>query len=113
MNEILAAVDTVKYYAWENSFKLKVQIMRDDELSWFRKAQLLSAFNTSILNCIPVFVTVISFGMFTFLGGDLTPSRAFTSLSLFAVLQMPLNMLPNLITRVCSYFDLIFWLVKS
>ncbi|GFP81215.1 ABC transporter c family member 2 [Phtheirospermum japonicum] len=102
MNEILAAMDTVKYYAWENSFKSKVQIMRDDELSWFRKAQLLSACNTFILNSIPVFVTVISFGMFTFLGGDLTPSRAFTSLSLFAVLRMPLNMLPNLITQVVN-----------
>lgn len=73
MNEILAAMDTVKYnnfiipfillihtrsglvfillfcsmsnryYAWEKSFKSKIQIMRDDELSWFRKAQLLSA----------------------------------------------------------------------
>ncbi|KAL3616846.1 Canalicular multispecific organic anion transporter 1 [Castilleja foliolosa] len=102
MNEILAAMDTVKYYAWENSFKSKVQIMRDDELSWFRKAQLLSACNTFILNSIPVFVTVISFGMFTFLGGDLTPSRAFTSLSLFSVLRMPLNRLPNLITQVVN-----------
>jgi len=30
-------------YAWENSFQSKVQTVRDDELSWFRKAQLLSA----------------------------------------------------------------------
>ena len=72
MNEVLAAMDTVKYdtfirlinflhgwkfeamldslnqnysrcYAWENSFQSKVQTVRDDELSWFRKAQLLSA----------------------------------------------------------------------
>ncbi|CAA0823750.1 ABC transporter C family member 2 [Striga hermonthica] len=102
MNEILAAMDTVKCYAWENSFKCKVQTMRDDELSWFRKSQLLSACNTFILNSAPVLVTVISFGVFTFLGGDLTPSRAFTSLSLFAVLRRPLNMLPNLITQVVN-----------
>ncbi|XP_073280878.1 ABC transporter C family member 12-like isoform X1 [Primulina huaijiensis] len=102
VNEILAAMDTVKYYAWERSFESKVQIMRTDELSWFRKAQLLSACNTFILNSIPVLVTVISFGMFTLFGGDLTPSRAFTSLSLFAVLRFPLNMLPNLITQVVN-----------
>ncbi|KAL8033751.1 hypothetical protein ABFX02_13G178300 [Erythranthe guttata] len=102
MNEILAAMDTVKYYAWEKSFKSKIQVMRDDELSWFRKAQLLSACNTFILNSIPVLVTVISFGTFTIFGGDLTPSRAFTSLSLFAVLRFPLNMLPNLITQVVN-----------
>ncbi|KAF5944078.1 hypothetical protein HYC85_018155 [Camellia sinensis] len=56
--------------------------------------------NSFILNSIPVLVTVTSFGMFTLLGGNLTPSRAFTSLSLFAVLRFPLNMLPNLITQV-------------
>ncbi|KAG8381914.1 hypothetical protein BUALT_Bualt05G0022300 [Buddleja alternifolia] len=167
MNEILAAMDTVKYYAWEKSFKSKVQILRDDELSWFRKAQLLSATpsacrgaammasrgpscgqpfcspqrnlpnallhsgeqrrmlrsgreaccrtalwralmlaltrcNTFILNSMPVLVTIISFGTFTLFGGDLTPSRAFTSLSLFAIIRYPLNMLPNLITQVVN-----------
>ncbi|KAJ0017775.1 hypothetical protein Pint_11106 [Pistacia integerrima] len=102
MNEILAAMDTIKCYAWEKSFQSRVQSMRNDELSWFRKAQLLSAFNSFILNSIPVVVTVVSFGTFTLLGGDLTPSRAFTSLSLFAVLRFPLNMLPNLLSQVVN-----------
>ncbi|KAL1826245.1 hypothetical protein ACET3Z_004657 [Daucus carota] len=102
MNEILAAMETVKCYAWEESFQTKVQSMRNDELSWFRKSQLLGACNTFILNSIPVLVTVISFGCFTLLGGELTPARAFTSLSLFAVLRFPLNMLPNLITQAVN-----------
>ncbi|GLT68251.1 hypothetical protein SLA2020_405000 [Shorea laevis] len=102
MNEILAAMDTVKCYAWESSFQSKVQSVRTDELSWFRKASLLGACNGFILNSIPVVVTVISFGMFTLFGGDLTPARAFTSLSLFAVLRCPLFMLPNIITQVLS-----------
>jgi ABC-type multidrug transport system fused ATPase/permease subunit len=102
VNEILAAMDTVKCYAWEQSFQSKIQAIRDDELSWFRKAMLLSALNTFILNSIPVLVTVISFGMFTLLGGDLTPARAFSSLSLFAVLRFPLMMLPNLVTQVVN-----------
>ncbi|KAH9747853.1 ABC transporter C family member 2 [Citrus sinensis] len=101
-NEILAAMDTVKCYAWEKSFQSRVQSIRDDELSWFRKAQFLSAFNSFILNSIPVVVTVVSFGTFTLLGGDLTPARAFTSLSLFAVLRFPLNMLPNLLSQVVN-----------
>ncbi|KAA8514856.1 hypothetical protein F0562_018035 [Nyssa sinensis] len=102
MNEILAAMDTVKCYAWENSFQAKVQSVRTDELTWFRKAQLLGAWNSFILNSIPVVVIVISFGMFSLLGGDLTPARAFTSLSLFAVLRFPLFMLPNIITQVVN-----------
>ncbi|KAE9591373.1 putative xenobiotic-transporting ATPase [Lupinus albus] len=102
MNEILAAMDTVKCYAWESSFQSKVQNVRNDELSWFRKASLLGALNGFILNSVPVVVTVISFGVFTLLGGDLTPARAFTSLSLFAVLRFPLFMLPNIITQVVN-----------
>ncbi|XP_021729901.1 ABC transporter C family member 2-like [Chenopodium quinoa] len=102
MNEILAAMDTVKCYAWETSFQGKVQTLRADELSWFCKAQLLAALNSFILNSIPVMVTVVSFGMFSLLGGELTPARAFTSLSLFAVLRFPLFMLPNIITQVVN-----------
>lgn len=102
MNEILAAMDTVKCYAWEDSFQTKVQSVRNEELSWYRKAQLLGATNSFILNSIPVVVIVISFGVFTLLGGDLTPARAFTSLSLFAVLRFPLFMLPNIITQVVN-----------
>ncbi|KAH0646462.1 hypothetical protein KY284_034346 [Solanum tuberosum] len=102
MNEVLAAMDTVKSYAWENSFQSKVQDVRNEELSWYRKAQLLGALNSFILNSIPVVVIVISFGVFSLLGGDLTPARAFTSLSLFAVLRFPLFMLPNIITQVVN-----------
>ncbi|KAI4297480.1 hypothetical protein L6164_037369 [Bauhinia variegata] len=102
MNEILLAMDTVKCYAWETSFESKVQSIRNDELSTIRKAQLLSSLNSFILNSIPVLVTVSSFGMFTLLGGDLTPARAFTSLSLFAVLRFPLNMLPNVLSQVVN-----------
>ncbi|OMO75049.1 hypothetical protein CCACVL1_16349 [Corchorus capsularis] len=102
MNEILAAMDTVKFYAWEKSFQSRVHSIRDDELAWLRRAQLLSAFNTFMLNSIPVVVTVVSFGAFTLLGGDLTPSRAFTSLSLFAILRVPLNTLPNLLSQVVN-----------
>ncbi|KAK4349562.1 hypothetical protein RND71_032317 [Anisodus tanguticus] len=102
MNEVLAAMDTVKSYAWENSFQSKVQGVRNEELGWYRKAQLLAALNSFILNSIPVVVIVISFGVFSLLGGDLTPARAFTSLSLFAVLRFPLFMLPNIITQVVN-----------
>ncbi|KAK6917105.1 ABC transporter-like, ATP-binding domain [Dillenia turbinata] len=60
---------------------------------------LFTTCNMFLLNSIPVVVTVVSFGVFTLLGGNLTPSRAFTSLSLFAVLRFPLFMLPNIITQ--------------
>ncbi|CAI9269853.1 unnamed protein product [Lactuca saligna] len=99
MSEIMAAIETVKCYAWEQSFQTKVETIRKDELLWLWKSQFLGACNNFILNSLPVLVAVISFGVFTLLGGELTPSRAFTSLSLFTVLRTPLNTLPNLITQ--------------
>ncbi|KAL3741423.1 hypothetical protein ACJRO7_016978 [Eucalyptus globulus] len=102
MNEILAAMDTAKCYVWEKIFQSRVHEVRNDELLCFRRAQLLSALNSFVLNSIPVIVTVVSFGTFTLLGGDLTPARAFTSLSLFVVLQIPLNRLPSLMSKVVA-----------
>ncbi|KAL8214640.1 hypothetical protein R6Q57_004089 [Mikania cordata] len=104
MSEILAAIQTVKCYAWEQSFQSKIQTIRKDELLWLWKSQFLGACNNFILNSLPVLVAVISFGFFTLLGGDLTPSRAFTSLSLFTVLRNPLNTLPNLITQAVNAY---------
>ncbi|XP_024518371.1 ABC transporter C family member 2 isoform X2 [Selaginella moellendorffii] len=102
VSEVLSAMDVVKCYAWEDSFSSKVQNVRNDELSWFRKAQLLSAINSFLLNSIPVFVTVLAFGIYTLLGGKLTPAKAFTSLSLFSVLRFPLFMFPTLITQAVN-----------
>ena len=70
-------------------------------LRLFLSFSCLLQLNSFILNSIPVIVTVVSFGVYSLLGGDLTPAKAFTSLSLFAVLRFPLFMLPNLITQVC------------
>eukprot|EP00250_Pteridium_aquilinum_P005352 c15461_g1_i1 orf=573-5420(+) len=102
MYETLGAMDIVKCYAWENSFQTKVLDVRNDELSWFRKAQLLAAVNSFFLNSIPVFVTVIAFGVYSLFEGTLTPAKAFTALSLFSVLRFPLYMFPNLITQVVN-----------
>lgn len=36
-------IHMLRCYAWESSFQSKVQDVRNDELSWFRKALLLGA----------------------------------------------------------------------
>jgi hypothetical protein len=69
---------------------------------------VLFQLNSFILNSIPVLVTVVSFGVYTLLGGELTPAKAFTSLSLFTVLRFPLFMLPNLITQVHYFIMMLF-----
>ncbi|MQL75608.1 hypothetical protein Taro_007976 [Colocasia esculenta] len=86
MNEILAAMDTVKK-ASNQRFKT------------FETMNYLGTGRANFWGRIPVIVTVTSFGMYSLLGGDLTPAKAFTSLSLFQVLRFPLFMLPNLVVN--------------
>ncbi|CAM6104569.1 unnamed protein product [Calypogeia fissa] len=102
MNEILNAMDIVKCYAWEDSFRAKVSDIRTDEVGWFRKSQLVAAMNSFLLNSIPVCVTILAFGLYSLFGGDLTPAKAFTSLALFAVLRFPLYMFPSLVTQAVN-----------
>lgn len=101
-NEILSSMDVVKCYAWEESFRANILKIREEELSWLRTSQYIMAVNYFILNIVPVLVTVIGFGGYALLGGNLTASRAFTSMSLFSVLRMPLYTFPQLITQVVS-----------
>lgn len=52
----------LRCYAWENSFQAKVQTVRDDELSWFRKASLLGAVwpGTYLMDSIFFFINFLT-----------------------------------------------------
>ncbi|KAL4010215.1 hypothetical protein IC575_030445 [Cucumis melo] len=99
INEILAAMETV-------NFQSKVQSIRKLELSWFQKAAFLKSINSFIVHIIPCLVVVTSFGLFTVFEGNLTPSRAYTSLSLLSVLIFSLCMffgaIPQVVNAVVS-----------
>eukprot|EP00897_Mesotaenium_endlicherianum_P001271 jgi/Mesen1/1171/ME000124S00204 len=100
MNEILSSMDVVKCYAWEESFQKNILAIRAEELQWLRKSQYVMALNYLLLNIVPVLVTVIGFGGYALLGGNLTADRAFTSITLFNVLRFPLYTFPQLINQV-------------
>eukprot|EP00898_Chlorokybus_atmophyticus_P000774 jgi/Chlat1/1698/Chrsp127S01927 len=102
MNEILNAMDIVKFFAWEDSFKKKINDVRGSELSWLRKSSYLVAVNYFILGVVPVLVSVATFAVYSLMGNQLTAAKAFTALALFGVLRMPLFTFPNLISQVTS-----------
>lgn len=51
------------------------------------------------VQAIPTVVTIATFSLYVLLGHELTATRAFTALSLFAVLRNPLFQLPMVITQ--------------
>ena len=53
-----------------------------------------------LLNVVPVLVSVVAFSVYAWLGNELTPAKAFSSIALFNVLRFPLYTFPQLISQV-------------
>jgi ABC-type multidrug transport system fused ATPase/permease subunit len=95
----MSHMNVVKSYAWEDSFLDRIMNVRRSELEWIKKNSLLNGFNAFVIGAVPVLVTVATFAVYISMGNNLTAATAFTSISLFNVLRMPLIMLPQVITQ--------------
>uniref|UniRef100_A0A673HVS9 ABC-type glutathione-S-conjugate transporter n=1 Tax=Sinocyclocheilus rhinocerous TaxID=307959 RepID=A0A673HVS9_9TELE len=100
VNDILNGIKVLKYYAWESSFEAQVQEIREKELKVMRKFAYLSSVSTFIFSCAPAIVSLVTFAVFVSVSPDniLDAEKAFTSISLFNILRLPLAMLPELIS---------------
>ncbi|XP_075847189.1 ATP-binding cassette sub-family C member 3 isoform X1 [Microtus pennsylvanicus] len=100
MNEILNGIKVLKLYAWEPSFLEQIEGIRQSELHLLRKGAYLQAVSTFIWVCTPFLVTLITLGVYVCVDENnvLDAEKAFVSLSLFNILKIPLNMLPQLIS---------------
>lgn len=58
MNEVLNGIKVLKLYAWEMSFKDKINVIRDMELMTLKKYAYLSAVGTFTWTCAPFLVGV-------------------------------------------------------
>ncbi|CAD5115099.1 DgyrCDS4110 [Dimorphilus gyrociliatus] len=102
MNEVLNGMKVLKLYAWELSFKEKVNVIRNLELETLRKFSYLSAFGTFTWTCAPFIVTLATFSTYVLSGHGLTSEKAFVSLSLFNILRFPINLLPMMVTYIVT-----------
>ncbi|CAK0780401.1 hypothetical protein CVIRNUC_005040 [Coccomyxa viridis] len=100
--ELLNGIDVVKCNSWEWSMWDRIQDVREQELGTLWRSFIIQALFGFTLNTIPVLVSVLTFGVYVLLGNKLTAAEAFTSLSLFTVLRMPLFQLPQLITQLVN-----------
>ena len=96
MNEILTGIRVIKYYCWEKPFKGKVSDIRDVELKLHKKIAYLMYTGVDLLmTIVPQLVPLACFSLYpSVMGKPLTSSVAFTSISLFNILQMPFAMMP-------------------
>ncbi|OSX61133.1 hypothetical protein POSPLADRAFT_1074834 [Postia placenta MAD-698-R-SB12] len=90
MNEVAS------FMAWERSFEERVMKIRARELRYQRLNYHIEVLFNTIWNASPILVTLVSFWHFTVIRKQvLTPSIAFTSISVFNEMKFALNALPE------------------
>ncbi|GJE85243.1 multidrug resistance-associated ABC transporter [Phanerochaete sordida] len=96
MNEILGGIRMLKFMAWERSFEARVLKIRDRELKYQKLNYSIETLWNAIWNGSPILVTLVAFWHFAVYRGQvLTPSIAFTCISVFNEMKFALNALPE------------------
>jgi ABC-type multidrug transport system fused ATPase/permease subunit len=100
-NEVLQNIRIIKFFAWEHRFSRIVNDKRAEELKALRTKYIIWAFAVAVWNTVPVIITFFSFLVYTVVEKKpLHPSIAFTAISLFNILRVPLDQLGDMIAHV-------------
>ncbi|KAK5111256.1 hypothetical protein LTR62_005284 [Meristemomyces frigidus] len=100
-NEVLTNIRIIKYFAWEQRFLATVDEKRVIELRYLRNRYIIWAIAATLWSGAPVLITFLTFLFYTMVEKkDLIPSVAFTALSLFSLLRIPLDQLADMVAHV-------------
>ncbi|KAH7927022.1 P-loop containing nucleoside triphosphate hydrolase protein [Leucogyrophana mollusca] len=99
LNELISAIKFVKFFAWEDRWIKRVMDARAVEIDWMVKARTNSVIYTALWSFAPMVVSLVSFSAFVYQGKELTVAIAFTSITLFAMIRLPLHSFPMLIDQ--------------
>ena len=95
INEILGGIRVIKYYAWEQPFTEKIAIIRKMELQFLKQmAYIIAVGFTLILEAGPIIQPILIFLVYITVGNTLDAATAFTTISLFNIMQQPFAFLP-------------------
>ncbi|PHH76236.1 hypothetical protein CDD82_4074 [Ophiocordyceps australis] len=100
-NEVLQNIRVIKYFAWEERFGRIIDEKRTVELKALRSRFMVWAVAVAIWNSVPILITFFSFLVYTVIEKkSLYPSIAFTAISLFMLLRVPLDQLGDMFAHV-------------
>lgn len=99
MNEVLQGIRVIKFFSWENSFSQKITALRGKEVVQLKWLALIRSMFFFVFFTTPLIVAIVTFAVYI-ASNVLTPSIAFTALSLFNLLRAPLILLPTVITSL-------------
>ena len=102
LNEVFEGIRIIKLYAWERFAYERTFSVREIEVSYLFKALLTRT--TFMLGIIatPILLFLTVFGVYSRCIGNLTVARIFTTISIFAMIKQPFNMLFFVITMAIN-----------
>ena len=96
---MLQNIRIIKFFAWESRFSSIVDEKRAGEIKALRARYILWSCAVAVWNSVPILITFFSFFMYTIVEKKpLYPSVAFTAISLFMLLRIPLDQLGEMLS---------------
>ena len=96
VTEALQGIRQIKFSALESPWEAKIGNQRADELAMQWRAFAADTALIAIWILGPVMLSAVSLGVFAVLQGGLSPSIAFTTITVFAQIEMALAVIPEL-----------------
>lgn len=90
---ILNEIFNLKYYAWEDMVSERIFNIRKSESEALMKSQILRSLIEVSMNVTPLMISILLFSLYGVFYDDFTPQKAYTVLSLFNLLLIPLRMI--------------------
>nr|XP_018259698.1 ATP-binding cassette transporter [Kwoniella dejecticola CBS 10117]OBR81856.1 ATP-binding cassette transporter [Kwoniella dejecticola CBS 10117] len=98
MNELIGAIQFIKFFAWIEQWKDRAAEARAKEMKQMVRSLINGIWFSLLWSLAPIFVTLVSFFCYIVIAKrELTVSVAFTAISLFSMLRMPLNVIPTFV----------------
>jgi ABC-type multidrug transport system fused ATPase/permease subunit len=94
LHRLLSSVRAVKASGWERAYTEPIEAVRELELRPVLRLSRLSALVNLIFLATPVAVTVATFAVFTFTGGELVLADVLAVMAIFGILRPPVLHIP-------------------
>ncbi|KAF7983353.1 hypothetical protein HWV62_22327 [Athelia sp. TMB] len=89
----LGVLRMIKLFGWENKMNEKISSIREQELYWQRKSQILRIVNNNVNFCLPIMTMLATFATYTLvMKKDLSAGIVYGSMSAFEILRNQIHM---------------------
>ncbi|KAF9268335.1 hypothetical protein L218DRAFT_954696 [Marasmius fiardii PR-910] len=102
LQELLNGMKIIKYFAWEVPFLDRLSEFRRNEMKYIRTLLVARSGMNSVSMALPTLAAVLAFVTYSLSGHALDPANIFSSLTLFALLRLPLMLLPVSLSSIAD-----------